>query len=190
MGQSNSKYSWDVSTVDKFQQKRSKFHPLIFHFFLSITFLIQDPPPPGLPKNTEKDFQPPCNKVASTLLEDVRIHQYYDCHHLGAGHTPVHQRVQGAGTSYQRATSAVGECRQPKPLPIGAPGKTTSKQKNHPESPHIEVGADGLSQINLQTMSPINQPVERTWPNWEQDKPPTAGREVQGSPDLLRRYRK
>ena len=46
----------------------------------------------------EKDSQMNHNKVAATLLQDVRIRQQQDCHHFGAGNTLVHPGVQGAGT--------------------------------------------------------------------------------------------
>ena len=46
----------------------------------------------------ETDSQPTRDKVASTLLEDIRIIKEYDYNHYGVGHTPVHPRFQGDGT--------------------------------------------------------------------------------------------
>ena len=61
----------------------------------------------------EKDSQPPCNKVSETLLKDIRIRQEQYSHQFGAGRG----------------------WRCPKPIPIGAPGKTPANQKVHPLSP-------------------------------------------------------
>ena len=56
----------------------------------------------------EKVIQLPRNKVAETLLLDVRIRQDYDRHHFDAGHTLVHPGVQGVGAQDKRPALTVG----------------------------------------------------------------------------------
>ena len=55
----------------------------------------------GYPANNN---QPPRNKVATYLLQDMQIRQEYYCHHIGVGHTTVHpgSRVLAHKISIQR----------------------------------------------------------------------------------------
>ena len=139
----------------------------------------------------EKDIHPPRNKVAATLLEDVRIRKYQDFHHFGVNHKLVHQgsrllehRISVKSPHWEDGASInlfLQACQ-------GNPHPSKTCTPFQPGSPHIEVGTDGLSQLNLQTVSPSMQPDKRNRLDRSQDEPLMAGIEDQGSPAFPRQY--
>ena len=72
--------------------------------------------------NPEADSPLPGHQVASTLLEDVRVRQYYNRHNVGARHTPVHTGIQRAGALDQCTETTVVRRRWDKPIQVSAPG--------------------------------------------------------------------
>ena len=68
----------------------------------------------------------------ANLLTDVPIHQEWDCHHFGTGHTPVRPGFQGAGTQDKRPVPAVGRRRRAKPIKVSAPGDPKPNKILHP----------------------------------------------------------